>query len=193
MKRLVSFFSIYVGICSIKTNTLEELIYSTALELQKNFSVSLFENFINNLNLKRPSFDDFCVSFKQLAYSKYKNKYSNVVINKKKVQYVLKEFELFILDNEDFVVPDFSIEHIKDDKDGGNACYIGNFIPLPPRKNGKLAGKTMVDKQKLYEKSSFASTRKFSQHSECLNWKDESIEKRSKAMAKEFYDNIWKV
>lgn len=193
MKRLVSFFSIYVGICSIKTNTLEELIYSTALELQKNFSVSLFKNFIDNLNLKRPSFDDFCVSFKQLAYSKYKNKYSNVVINKKKVQYVLKEFELFILDNEDFVVPDFSIEHIKDDTDGGNACYIGNFIPLPPRKNGKLAGKTMVDKQKLYEKSSFASTRKFSQHNECLNWNDESIEKRSKAMAKEFYDNIWKV
>lgn len=192
MNRLVSFFSIYVGVCSIKTNTLEDLIYSTALELQKNFSVDLLKNFINNLNLKRPSFDDFCASFKQLAFSKHKKKYPNVIINKKKVQYVLKAFELFMLDNEHFSVPDFSIEHIKDDKDGGSACYIGNFVLLPPRKNGKLAGKTMEYKRDVYMDSSFASTRKFAKHSECLCWDDESIEKRSTAMAKEFYNKIWK-
>lgn len=192
MCRIVKFFSVYVCICGIKTNTLEELIYVNALELQKDFSVDKLNNFLNSLEEKRPNLNDFIVSFTHLAYAKHKELYTNVAMNKKKVKYILREYEMYLQDNGNYSVSDFSIEHIKDDKNGGKACYIGNLIILPPRKNNKLSGKSMSEKQKVYEKSSFSLTRKFSQHSQIMSWDDANIQKRSEALAKEFYNIIWK-
>ena len=192
MCRIVKFFSIYVCICGIKTNTLEELIYNTAFELQKSFSIEVLNSFLSSLEAKRPNLNDFIASFTNLAFATHKDLYAKVVMNKKKVQYVLREYEMYLQDNEDYSISDFSIEHIKDDKNGGNACYIGNLIILPPRKNNKLSGKAMSEKQKVYEKSSFSLTRKFSQHPQIMSWEDDDIQKRSEALAKEFYNTIWK-
>lgn len=194
LKKITAFFSIYVGVCSIKTNTLQELIYSTAKQLNNTFSVAALQTFVTALIAKKPSISDFTNAFVHLAFSNHKELYPNVIINKGKVQYILNELELFVQSNEDFTIANFSIEHVKDDEDGGNACYIGNFVPLPPRKNSNLVGKSFVDKLTKYAESCFKSTQNFSKiYSKYTTWEDKDIMERGELMAKKFYESIWAI
>lgn len=196
LKKVTAFFSIYVGVCSIKTNTIEDLIYKAAEELNKNFSVAALKIFVSKLIAKKPTYEVFNKSFIKIAFSNHKNLYSDVVINKGKAQYILYIYELFKQNNEDFSVATFSIEHIKDDETGGNACYIGNLVPLPPRKNSNLAGKSYSDKILAYKASCFSSTRSFAtsyNHDTQNSWEDEDIITRGNNLAKEFYNTIWKI
>ena len=71
-------------------------------------------------------------------------------INKQKCQYILREYELNLQENDDNVVSSFSIEHIKDDCTGGNACVIGNLVPLTKAKNNNLSGKPLSQKKETY-------------------------------------------
>lgn len=193
MKKIYSFFSMYVAICSSKTNILAEIIQVYALKLNTEFSINLLNEFIEKLVQYKPDYDIFEKSFIKLAFTNHKKKYNGITLNKNKVQYVLSTYEIFEQKNEDFTISKFSLEHIKDDCLGGNACYIGNFVLLPPRKNNKLTGKNLNDKKSVYSTSCFAMTRKFSAHQKILCWNDEQIMLRGKAMANEFYNNFWKL
>ena len=194
LKKITAFFSIYVGVCSKKTNTLEELIYSSAPKLNNNFSVYALKEFVSELISLKPSFEDFTKAFQQIAFTHHKELYPSVVINKTKAQYILYEYELYLQSNDDFTVATFSIEHIKDDAKGGNACYIGNFVPLVVKKNNNLAGRTFDEKKTNYAVSCFSSTRKFAtRYHDQTSWDDCDIEKRGQYLASEFYKTIWKV
>ena len=191
MKKIVDFFSIYVLICHEKTNSIEKIIYEYAYKLNVSFQVSVLDEFIDNLKEKKPEYEKFEREFIKIAYTRHKEKYSGIVSSKSKVDFILSAFELYVAETEDFILSKFSIEHIKDDYTGGNACYIGNLVLLPPRKNGKLARQGYKEKQAMYEISCFAMTRKFAKHPKLMEWDDAQISKRGKHMAKEFYEKIW--
>ncbi len=193
MHKIVNFFSIYVGVCSKKTNVLQNLIYSSVKEISEKFEYSKINAFVNKLLEYLPSYAEFEESLKNLAYSKHKDKYKGVRLNKNKIYYVLYALELFEQNNEDFSIPDFSIEHIKDDCCGGKACYIGNCLPLPPKKNNNLSGKIFCEKIQSYRFSCYEITRKFAERY-CSNehWDDNDIEKRGCKIAKKLYNEVWK-
>lgn len=191
MKKIVNFFSIFVCVCGNKTNALEKNIYDYAHKLNENFSVQNLDKFINCILERKPSEDIFEHSFIMQAYTNHKEKYEGITLNKKKVQYILGVYELFLEENESFTIPKFSLEHIKDDSKGGNACFIGNFVILPQRQNNKLAGKSINEKIAVYADSCFALTRKFAKNSDATLWDDDTISRRAKFLAKEFYSNIW--
>lgn len=191
IRKIVNFFSIFVCICGNKTNALEKTIYEYAHKLNVDFSVADLDEFIKSMLDKKPTIDSFEQSFIVQAYTNHKEKYEGIIFNKKKVQYILETYELFLEGNDSFILPKFSLEHIKDDFMGGKACYIGNFVILPQRKNNKLSGKSIKEKQTVYANSSFSLTRKFSQHDNIEFWDDNEIMKRAKHMAKLFYSTIW--
>ena len=191
MKKIVDFFSIYVLVCHEKTNSIEKVIYEYAYKLNVSFQVSVLDEFIDDIKAKKPDYNKFEREFTKITYTRHKEKYSETVSCKSKVDLILSAFELYLADTEDFILSKFSIEHIKDDCTGGNACYIGNFVLLPPRKNGKLAGQGYKEKQAMYERSCYAMTRKFAKHPKLMEWDDVQITERGKHMAKEFYEKIW--
>jgi len=133
-----------------------------------------------------------------LAYSNHSDKYQGVDVNqKKKCQYVLKELELSLSQADDFICPRFTIEHIKNDSEGGNACFIGNMIPLTSSANKNLKNKLVEEKIPKYKSVSYASTKQVAVDIEKnkiendIYWNDNSIEQRNSKLAKNFYKSIW--
>lgn len=190
-----NFFSIFVCILERKTNELEDKIYEYAHEIMEKGDGALIDELITFLKVKYSSIseDEFTQAFCKFSYSKFPDKYCDFKINKQKCQYILREYELNLQENDDNVVSSFSIEHIKDDCKGGSACVIGNLVPLPKAKNNNLSGKPLSQKKEKYAASCFLSTRKVAENPNFANWDDAAIINRTQYMAKEFYEKIWKL
>lgn len=193
LTQIKNFLSIFVCICEKKTNEIEELIYDYSHKLCLLYSNNLIEEFINILKSKLPDRNTFTKSFSAFSYSKYPDKYPDAKINKQKCQYILKEFELSLQENDDYIISSFSIEHVKDDSLGGQACNIGNLVPLPKKKNYNLNGKSTSEKKLIYKSSCYLSTQKIALNPNIDMWDDESILNRADHLAQSFYDKIWKV
>ena len=193
LTKLKNFFAIFVCIGENKTNEVEKIIYEYAYDLNKNFNILKCNELISKFKDKLISFDKFKNSFIKFGFTNHKNLYETLEFksNKKKCQFILKEYELNMQNNDDYVISSFSIEHIKDDVSGGNACFIGNLTPLQQKENNKLKNKSMEDKIIKYKDSCFMTTRKLSENPKIQIWNDEAIENRSKALAKKFYEEIW--
>lgn len=192
---LKNFLSIFVCVLEKKTNEIEDKIYEYAYSLTASFSDEKIQELFMFFKSKVTTIDEqsFIDAFSSLAFSKYPEKYNNVKMNKQKCQYILREFELYLQKNDDNTISSFSIEHVKDDCLGGSACFIGNLIPLPKSKNNNLSGKTILQKKTIYQKSCYLSSQKIAENSNIDSWDDHAILNRTKHMAKEFYNNVWKV
>ena len=190
-----NFFSIFVCILERKTNELEDKIYEYAHKIIEKGDGNIIYELITFLKGRCSNIteDEFTKTFCKFSYSKFPDKYCDFKINKQKCQYILREYELYLQENDDNVVSSFSIEHIKDDCTGGNACMIGNLVPLPKAKNNNLNGKPLSQKKEKYAASCFLSTKKVAENSNFDNWDDTAIRKRTEYMAKEFYEKIWKI
>lgn len=194
LETLKNFFSIFVCVCERKTNEIEPLLYEYSYKLYRQFSEETVNELLNILKSKIVSESAFTEAFSTLAFTKHKDLYPNVKkFNKQKCQYVLKEFEMYLQQNDDYIITEFSIEHIKDDCLGEKACFIGNMIPLPKGKNNKLSGKDYLVKQKAYKNSCYLSARKLSENPHLPIWDDGKIDNRTTHLASEFYKNIWKI
>ena len=195
MTLIKNFFSIFVCILERKTNELEDKIYEYAHKITEKEDGNLIDELITFLKVKYSNIaeDEFSQAFCKFSYSKFPDEYCDFKINKQKCQYILREYELNLQENDDNVVSSFSIEHIKDDCTGGNACVIGNLVPLTKAKNNNLSGKPLSQKKETYATSCFLSTRKVTENPNFDNWDDAAIVNRTQHMAKEFYEKIWKL
>lgn len=190
---LKNFLSVFVCVLERKTNEIEDKIYEYSHKLTTSFSDEKLQELFAFFKSKLTSIDkqSFIDAFSNFAFSKYPDKYNNVKMNKQKCQYILREFELYLQKNDDNIISSFSIEHIKDDCLGGNACFIGNLIPLPKSKNNNLSGKTILQKKEIYKKSCYLSSQKVAENPNIDSWNDDAIINRSEYMAIEFFNNVW--
>lgn len=198
LTQLKNFFAVFVCIGEMKTNEVEKLIYEYAYDLNKNFNISRCNEFFSILKDKITGlmgFEKFQNSFIKFGFTNHKELYDKFEFksNKKKCQFILKEYELYTQNNDDYVISSFSIEHIKDDCDGGYACFIGNLTPLQKKLNNKLKDKSMQDKIKKYNESCFMTTKKLCENPNMANWNDDAIKNRNEELAKIFYKQIWHI
>lgn len=194
MLKLKNFVSVYFTICQRKANELEAIVYEYSMKLGNDFSIQNLNIFLDNLKSKYPNKEMFIELFCKIGATKHKELYANFNANsKRRVQHILREHEIFLSEVEDCVVASFSIEHIKNDADGGKACYIGNLIPLVKKRNENLKNKTIDEKFSVYEISCFESSKIFSKRHKDKIWNDDAIKDRSYRLANEFYDRIWKM
>lgn len=196
LTQLKNFFAVFVCIGEMKTNEVEKFIYEYAHDLNKNFNIQKCKDFITILEDKISGlmgFEKFQNSFVKFGFTNHKNLYDKLEFksNKKKCQFILKEYELYMQNNDDYVISSFSIEHIKDDCNGGCACFIGNLTPLQKKLNNKLKEKSMQDKLKKYNESCFMTTKKLCENPNITNWNDDAIKDRNKELAEMFYKKIW--
>lgn len=188
-----NYFSIFVCILERKTNEIEDKVYEFAHKITEKCENSLIDELIDFFRGKYDSIteNEFTQAFCKFSYSRFPDKYRDYKINKQKCQYILREYELSLQENDDNIISSFSIEHIKDDCMGGNACLIGNLIPLPKTKNNSLSGKPLSQKKEKYSASCFLSAKQVANNSNFNNWDDDAIINRAKHMAKQFYSKIW--
>ena len=83
---------------------------------------------------------------------------------------------------------DFTIEHILPDAQSEENARIGNLLPLEERLNDRCGEKTLNEKIRIYEESSFFSVRKFL---ETRQKKPEfDLDDRTERLANLFYREI---
>ncbi len=193
--KLKNFLSIFVCIMEKKTNEIEDKIYEYSHLLTQNFEKEKLNELFSFFGEKISIIDKstFVNKFSRFIFTKQPKKHivDEYKLNKGKCQYILKEYELYLQQNDDYTISTFSIEHIKDDCLGGKACLLGNLIPFPKGKNNKLSGKSMEQKIEKYKKSCYLSAQKVAINKNIVNWDDEAIENRTKYLAEEFFEQVW--
>lgn len=199
MNSIKNFLSIYLVICKEKTNRLEKIIYKYAKEINESYSLSLVKEFLDALYDELPNKDTFTERFKRLSYSKNPEWYPNInVNNKKEITHVLTELEIYHTTDDKKVPKQFTLEHVKDDSEKGNACYIGNIIPLSSKDNKAANGKDIKGKLEIYSRSSYAVAKNMKDriikhfNSNGEYWNDVHIKGNTERLANLFFNNIWK-
>lgn len=192
MLKIKNFISIYVLVCKNKTNTLEKTIYEYSCKLSKDFNKTILDEFLCELSGKSPSKDEFCECFIKIKYASNREQRKKLKYNnKKEIYYILKELEFFEAEIKDYTLSDFTIEHIKDNCEGGESSSIGNMVSLIGNKNNKLSGKKYKQKLAVYKDSGFKNARNFYENYKNKEWNDYLIRERAQKMSEKFHDYIW--
>jgi uncharacterized protein with ParB-like and HNH nuclease domain len=198
---LKNYFAWYVVVFGQRTNAIDAIIKKAAFNLQapthrkdaKNVIAGIKQNLIDKLPKDKVFIDEFQSI---MIYTNHKDlypKYSYTSKNKNACRFALEEYEIAVGKIEDYKVSRFSIEHVKDDCNGGSACLIGNLIPLQPKRNNALSSKTISDKLLVYNQSTYRAAIDLSEYIEKNGgqWDDDKIEAYSKKLARIFEKTIW--
>ena len=133
-----------------------------------------------------PTEEEFVENFTTLKYSK-KSIPSNVL-----TKYTINKWQC-ILDGFDTMLPDSSIEHIKDEvaNDEGT-CLIGNLILLEQRINSGIpANSSFEEKLVYYNDSKYSMVHDFiNENAKKTSWTEDEVFKRGQVWAKEYYAKI---
>lgn len=186
---LEHFHFVFTAICSSRPSGLERRYSSYARELRgsktKEDSAKCINNLISDLEGTIPEYSAFESKFCNISYTTENDK------DKKLVQYILKKLETYYANNE--LKPNsFTIEHIL--PESTKSTYVGmlgNLLPLGAKLNEELADKEFRIKVDGYKNSQYATVKKFVEvHAIEDNWTENSIEERTKTIAKILYENI---
>lgn len=185
LKFLYQFYTCYTIICGGLANSVEDIIYKKAEQIEQEYSSTMVEELERQLKNKIPNKTTFISMFMRIGYSHNKSFFDDES-RKKQVQTILRLYENYL--HPETWELEFTIEHILPDSKNTDNAIIGNLIPLEARLNGRLADKDLSEKIQVYEtESSFISARKFASN---YKGKDFNPYKRTEYMAKEFYEKI---
>ncbi len=186
---LYDFFICYNIIGQENSNKITNIIYQMAYELENNYSDNNLQKLVTELSSKLPNKESFKNAFGLVGWSHHGGFYGDDK-DKERVQIILE-----VLERHKSVgnrCGDFTIEHILDDADDQSNGKIGNLIPLEEQLNKRCSGKTFDEKLTIYKESSFQMARNFSERYVNKSQQGFDIEKRTNAMAEEFYGQVLK-
>ncbi len=190
IKGLSCFHFAYNAICSKRTSSLESPLNTFAYNMfhveNNNEIRDIVKELKQSLVDLLPTEEEFAENFTMLKYSK-KSIPSNVL-----TKYVINKWQC-ILDGSDTMLPDSSIEHIKDEvANDEETCLIGNLILLEQRINSGIpANSSFEEKLVYYNDSKYSMVHNFiNESSEKASWAEDDIFKRGKIWAKTYYEKI---
>lgn len=188
------FYFAYGVVCKGKSNTIEDMVYDYARDIENNFSNEKFHEMLAKLRSYYPPFTQFQSSFKLLGYSNTVKSF-RTPSKKKNVQYILKTIEMFYQSTtNELSVSDFTIEHIANDDGTEVHCRIGNLLPLATKINNNAGDNGFGEKIEYYKKSNLLSVKKFvERYGAKTSWNEKDIDIRSEYMADLAYNKIWKL
>lgn len=182
LEYLFKFYVYYNIIGEEKSNKISNTVSKYAQLIESDCSEKNLSDFKNDMKMKLPTKEIFINSFKNIGYSHHNTFYKDSR-KKKVVLLVLEVLEKNL--NSGVCLENFTIEHIRDDKDDKLNGQIGNLLPLEKNLNEKLSGKTFEQKLEVYKNSNYATTRRFAI---TFRTKEFNIEQRTDYLAKMFYE-----
>lgn len=192
------FHYIFTAITSQRSSGSVATMYSTyarkLAETGSNKETSdIYREMRQKLVQKLPSYEEFWANFTKL---KYTDKYRK---DKKIIQYTLMKYDQMFNKNGTPINYDLmTLEHIlpQNPKKGKDQNYneyvglIGNLIYVDEQLNNRLKNKQYLEKKEILLKSSIHLDKSLI---EATEWNEEVIKNRSKTLAKEIYENVFKL
>lgn len=184
LKYIEYFHFVCNAICSRRSSDLERKNSFFAREINqctnKQDCHRCLSDYIRTLQEMIPSYEVFESAFMKITYTQEQDS------DKKLVQYILKQYEEYCFSNPEFEATSFTIEHILPESTHEEYVgYIGNLLPLGERLNSSIGNADIVSKMSLYEKSAYASVKKFSRdYAGISSWGEEDVKKRTKSIAR---------
>jgi len=196
MSTIENFHFIYTAItASRSTGGMAQMYSSYAINLEKEKNaanvVDIIQEFIEKLESKIPSIEEFKINFNELIYTDKFTKHKNLV------KYILQKYDCFLRKGDiidytkmtiEHLIPQNSKSHKIDEKIIGS---IGNLFLVDEKTNcDKLRNKLFAEKKKILNESNYPLDIILNKHDELT--KDVIIQ-RTDHIAKVGYSKIWKI
>jgi len=139
--------------------------------------------------------DMFVNGFGVLGYSNKSDVYSGRR-TATDIRQLLRMYELHVHGTDELTVNNFTIEHIMNDSAQDiESCYIGNLLPISEDIQKDIGEeRELAKKMPHYKKSEFETVKEFVRdYGSSREWRREEIAKRTEAIAKVFYNEIFKI
>lgn len=189
------------AICSFRSSGLDTMYAKVSKDIHiaqdKNMVHQKIDEFIESLNKKMPTVDQFRANFdSKMFYSDTKGKNKELEKNKRLVQYALKKIE-YKMQNKNVRFVNLSLEHIcpetKTDEwshvDDKLIINIANIVLLDASINSNIGQKNYLNKKKSITKNTLISTNDvFSKNN---YWDNEAILTRKEELIQLLYKDIW--
>ena len=184
LKFLYEFYICYNIIGQENSNMLSGSIYKYAYELEKEYSETKIDEFIDSMRKKLPSLELFINSFRNLGFSHHWPIYKDSK-NKERCQLVLNLIEEYVSGRE--INIDVTIEHILPDSERIENAQIGNLFFLEEDLNHKCDNKSLEEKFDIYNESSLMCPKGFASR---YRGKEFDPSSRTDFLAKLIYNNV---
>jgi uncharacterized protein DUF1524 len=164
------------------------LYASRALKLteasDKSQRASVLDDFIADLDGKRPTDEEFDAAFAALEFTE------DFTADKRKIQYVLRRFYEFEAGSMPVNYQKMTIEHLVPQSKGGERVgELGNLIYVSETLNNKLDDKSFSAKKKLLKEAKGEWIP--SDVVGAVGWGEDEIEKRTASMAELGREKVW--
>jgi uncharacterized protein with ParB-like and HNH nuclease domain len=143
------------------------------------------------LKKKIPSYQEFEANFIEILYT------DKITKQKDLVKYILSKIHAFYTEDKVVDYDLMTIEHIlpqsqigKNDINEKDVGQIGNLILVPSKLNAELGKKNFLDKKRILVSKNVLLDEKVKS---ATSWGRQQIEERTKWLAKNAYDEIWKI
>lgn len=189
LRKLENFHFVFSAICSSAANKIEKIYYDYAPKIRYNYSKSLMNDFFEELEQKKPDYEQFKRNFANKCYS---TKNSTYKVNRMLINYMLQRIEYYKQGNREFYINDFSIEHILPDDGTERTCQLGNLLPLAQSINENCANDSLKLKLPKYAKSNYKTVSDFIKYNDTKTvWSEQDIKDRTEKICKLAYDKVW--
>lgn len=156
----------------------------------KNKKNQVIREFVRKIRKRKPSFDEFKVNFIDLYFA------STQTRQKALIRYIMTQFDKQWRSNTTAISYDqLTIEHIAPETGGDEWIVsdekigmIGNLILVTEDINNQLGTKSFTDKLKIFKDNSIPMDDYLSN---CSEWDNNTIEERTKKLAKLAYEEIF--
>ena len=148
-------------------------------------------DFIGKLRDRTPSYDEFLIGFREIAFTNENSKQKGLV------RYILRKFSEHHSYKSPVDFDDLTIEHVapqsgigKNSWDAQTVGQLGNLIFLDQKMNEKLEEKPFNEKKRLLQKDGYEIPLYMLN---ATSWTPAEVREHTEEMAKTAYDQIWKV
>ncbi len=190
------------AICSFRSSGLDTMYAKVSKDIHnasdKNMVHQKIDEFINSLNKKMPTIEQFRANFdSKMFYSDTKGQNKELEKNKRLIQYALKKIE-YKNQNKNVKFVNLSLEHICPETiteewkhiDKKLVINIGNIVLLDANLNSKIGQKNFLEKKNSISKSTIISTNEVFNSN--INWDNQAILTRKESLIQLLYSDIWK-
>ncbi|UOT04485.1 DUF262 domain-containing HNH endonuclease family protein [Rhodococcus opacus] len=148
-------------------------------------------DFIGKLRDRTPSYDEFLIGFREIAFTNDNSKQKGLV------RYILRKFSEHHSYKSPVDFDDLTIEHVapqsgigKNSWDAQTVGQLGNLIFLDQKMNEKLEEKPFNEKKRLLQEDGYEIPLYMLN---ATSWTPAEVREHTEEMAKSAYEQIWKV
>ncbi len=188
---LENFHFKFTAVTSSRSSGLESIYSRIAIKLRGATTVADVNAIFTELRMalmpKVPSLEVFMDGFRSIIFTR------EITKNRALVKYIIQKIETKLNSTTEYVISDFSIEHISDESlELSNKGLLGNLLPLSQVLNSEINSSDLTIKVNTYQKSQYKMVKQFIENYGSLAiFTERNIDDRTTEIGTQSYNDIW--